>query len=315
MLGAMSLVTIDDIRAAARRIEAHVLRTPLLPAAWAGELWLKPENLQSIGAFKIRGAMNAVSKLDPTTRGRGVITHSSGNHGQALAMAARAYGVPATVVAPESAPRIKIDAMRARGAEVVLVRPAERESAMAELAEQSGATIIRPFDNLDVIAGQGTIGLEIAADFAAVDAVLVPAGGGGLLSGVAVALKALAPGVSVIGVEPELAGDLAEGFAKGERIVWDIERTSRTIADGVRVGVGELTWPHIQAYADDVVTVSEQAILEATGLLARQSHLVAEPSGALTVAAYLAQPEQFGKCVVVVSGGNIDPALLAEVVT
>lgn len=309
----MSLVTVEDIRAAARRIEPHVLRTPLLPAPWAGELWLKPENLQPIGAFKIRGGMNAVGNLNSAVRARGVVAHSSGNHGQAVAWAAGAYGIPVTVVVPEGSAAVKIDAMRALGAEVVLVPPAERDAQAAAIAAETGATVVPPFDDLDVIAGQGTLGLEIAEDFPGADTVLVPVGGGGLISGVATAVKALAPQTKVVAVEPELAADLAESVAAGERRAWDVDRTFRTIADGVRTPiVGELTWPHIQAYVDDVVTVTEDAILDAIGHLARRARMVAEPSGALATAAYLAQPERFGKSVAVLSGGNVDPNLLAS---
>lgn len=312
------LVGIDDVRAAAARVSGQVVRTPLLPCPWADvarPLWLKPENLQPTGAFKMRGAFNAVGALDPTERARGVVTHSSGNHGRALAWAARAFGAPVIVVIPETAPAVKVEGVRALGAEIVMVPPAERESRAVELARDRGMVMIPPFEHADVIAGQGTVGLEIVEDLPDLDVVLVPVGGGGLISGIAVAVKALLPAARVVGVEPELAGDLAEGFARGERVAWDPALTSRTIADGVRLpAVGELTWRHIERHVDDVITVSEQAILDAMGVLARSSRIVAEPSGALTAAAYLSRPDAVtGRTVAVVSGGNADPALLAQV--
>ncbi|MGH8827892.1 MAG: threonine ammonia-lyase, partial [Jiangellaceae bacterium] len=295
-------MSIDDVRAAAQRIAGQVVRTPLLPAPWAGDLWLKPESLQPIGAFKLRGALNAFALLDPEARARGVVTHSSGNHAQAVAWAARAYGVPAVIVMPDSSPAIKIEATRALGAEVVLVPPVERESRAEKLRAERGLAVVLPFDQREVIAGQGTVGLEIAEDMPDVDTVLVPVGGGGLISGVALAVKALAPRARVVAAEPELAGDVAESFARGQRVAWDAELTYRTVADGVRTTlVGELTWPHIEAYVDEVVTISEEAILAATTLLARRSRLVAEPSGALSTAAYLTDPDRFGRSVAVLS--------------
>ena len=313
-----TLVGIDDVRAAAARVSGQVVRTPLLPCPWADgarPLWLKPENLQPTGAFKMRGAFNAVGALDPTERARGVVTHSSGNHGRALAWAAGAFGAPVIVVIPETAPAMKVEGVRALGAEIVMVPPAERESRAVEIARDRGMVMIPPFEHAHVIAGQGTVGLEIVEDLPDLDIVLVPVGGGGLISGIAVAVKALLPAARVVGVEPELAGDLAEGFARGERVAWDPALTSRTIADGVRLpAVGEFTWRHIERHVDDVITVSEVAILDAMGVLARSSRIVAEPSGALTAAAYLSRPDAVtGRTVAVVSGGNADPALLAQV--
>jgi threonine dehydratase len=315
--GAVPLVGLGDVRAAANRIDGQVVRTPLLPCSWADErrpLWLKPENLQPTGSFKMRGALNAVGVLDAGVRARGVLTHSSGNHGRALAWAAQVYGVPAVVVMPNTSPTVKIDGTRDLGAEIVMVPPAERETRVAELAVERGLCVIPPFEHRDVIAGQGTIGLEILDDLADAGSVLVPVGGGGLISGVAVALKALRPGVRVVGVEPELAGDLAEGFAKGRRVVWDSALTYRTVADGVRLpAVGELNWRHIERFVDDVITVSEQGILDAITRLVRGSRIVAEPSGAVAVAAYTERSDVVdGPTVAVVTGGNADPALLAR---
>jgi len=313
----MTLVTIDDVRTAAARVLGQVVRTPLVPCPWAQEvrpLWLKPENLQPTGAFKMRGALNALGALPTSTRSQGVITHSSGNHGRALAWAARSYGIPAVVVMPDVSPPVKIDGIRALGAEIVMVPAPEREARTAAIAGERGLVVIPPFDHADVIAGQGTVGLEIVEDLPDAATVLVPVGGGGLISGVSVAVKAMAPGARVVGVEPELAGDLAEGFRRGKRVVWDSALTTRTIADGVRLpAVGELTWRHISKLVDDVVTVSEQSIVEAMAVLAMSSRIVAEPSGALATAAYLEQPEvATGRTVAVVSGGNVDPALLAS---
>jgi threonine dehydratase len=313
----MTLVTIDDLRSAATRVSGQVVRTPMLPCPWADDarpLWLKPESLQPTGAFKLRGALNALGALSTAARSRGVITHSSGNHGRALAWAARSYQVPVVVVMPDTSPPVKIDGIRALGAEIVIVPAADREMRTAATAAERGLVVIPPFDHADVIAGQGTVGLEIVEDLSEIGTVLVPVGGGGLISGVAVAVKAISPGTRVVGVEPELAGDLAEGFRRGERVAWDPALTARTIADGVRLpAVGELTWRHISRLVDDVVTVPEQSIVDAMAVLARWSRLVAEPSGALTTAAYLDRPQAAtGRTVAVVSGGNVDPALLAS---
>ncbi|HET6920729.1 MAG TPA: threonine/serine dehydratase [Jiangellaceae bacterium] len=316
----MTLVTLDDVRNAATRVHGRVVRTFLLPCPWADDarpLWLKPENLQPTGAFKVRGAFNALGALPLATRSRGVITHSSGNHGRALAWAAQSYGVPVIVVMPDTSPPVKVAGIRALGAEIVVVPAPEREARAAAIAAERGCAVIPPFDHADVIAGQGTVGLEIVEDLPDVGTVLVPVGGGGLISGVSVAVKAISPHTRVVGVEPELAGDLADGFRRGERVVWDPALTARTIADGVRLpAVGELPWQHITRLVDDVVTVPEQSIVDAMAMLATSSRLVAEPSGALTTAAYLERPEAAtGRTVAVVSGGNVDPALLARALT
>ncbi|HEY1487074.1 MAG TPA: threonine/serine dehydratase, partial [Micromonosporaceae bacterium] len=293
-----------------------IVRTPLLPCPWAGGhgLWLKPENLQPVGAFKLRGAYHALACLDPSDRANGVVTHSSGNHGRALAYAAKAFGVPAVIVMPDTAPVVKIAAVEALGAEVMLVPPAERESGMSAVVAGRGMVPIPPFDHRDVIAGQGTIGVEIIEDMPDVEIVLVPVGGGGLASGVATAVKALRPEVTVIGVEPELAADARESLHAGELRRWPIEETYRTMADGVRTAPSELTFAHLKARLDDIVTVSEDEIGRAVGWLAREAHLVVEPSGALGPAAYLGADAAFGRTVAVVTGGNIDPALFAKLV-
>ena len=312
------LITLDDVRAAADTIKGAALRTPLLPAPWAGpDCWIKPESLQPIGAFKIRGAHNAVGSLEDEVRRRGVVTHSSGNHAQALAHAARAYGVRAVVVMPETAPEVKRAATIALGAEVVPVPPAERESRAAALAAEQGLTLVPPYDHPHVIAGQGTVGLEIVEDLPDVDVVLVPIGGGGLASGVATAVKGLRPRAAVIGVEPELAGDAADSFRRGELVTWTDEQRQRTIADGVRTPLSPLTWEHIRTLVDDVITVTEDEIRAATAAVVRGARLVAEPTGALSIAAQLFHCARLpaGRRVAVLSGGNVDPALLAEVLT
>jgi threonine dehydratase len=306
------LVDIDLIRDAAELIRPHAVRTPLLSSPWPG-LWLKPENLQPIGAFKIRGAVAAISRLDPAVRARGVLAHSSGNHAQAVAYTARAFGIDAYIVIPDNAPARKIQATRDLGATVELVPVEQRFSRPAELAEQTGKAMIPPFDNPDVISGQGTVGLEIAADMPDVDTVLVPVSGGGLISGIAAAVTALLPNAKVVGVEPELAGDAAESFAAGRRIPWTSALTARTMADGLRTfSVGELPWEHIRTQVHDIITVTEDEIADATRRLLLQARLVAEPSGAVAAAGYLHHGSQLpgGRTVAVVSGGNIDPALL-----
>jgi threonine dehydratase len=213
----MDLVSIEDVREAAKSVDGVAVRTPVLACPWAGGpgLWVKAENLQPIGAFKLRGAYHAVSRIPAAARRAGVVTHSSGNHGRALAYAAREFGVPAVVVMPEVAPTVKIEAVRALGAEVVLIPPAERLAATERIAAERGMTIVPPFDHADIIAGQGTLGLEIVEDFPRVEVVLTPVGGGGLASGVATAVKALRPDVRVYGVEPELAAETAEACASG----------------------------------------------------------------------------------------------------
>jgi len=313
----MELVTISDVEAAAKRVADVAVRTPLLPQTWdpRGTLWLKPENLQPVGAFKVRGAFNAIATLDDAARARGVIAYSSGNHAQAVAYAAQRYGVPAVIVVPDVAPRIKVEATRAYGAEVIEVPIGEHEAKAHELAAERGLTLVPPYDHAAIIAGQGTAGLEIADDLPDVEVVLVPVSGGGLASGVGTAIKARCPQARVIGVEPALAGDATEGLRLGRQVDWPQADRARTIADGLRAQPSELTFAHLQAVVDDMVTVSEDEIREAVRVLARKARLVAEPSGAVTTAAYLSHAGELpsGKTVALVSGGNADPALFAEI--
>jgi threonine dehydratase len=312
----VQLVTIDDIRSAAARIHAFVVRTPLVPALWADDdrpLWIKPENLQPIGAFKVRGAFNAIGNLDESVRTRGVVAYSSGNHAQAVAYAAAVFGIPAHIVMPQETPNVKVAATRGHGAEVVLCGAGERERVAAEVMEKTGGVLVPPFDHPDIIAGQGTIGLEIAEDLPAVDNVLIPVSGGGLASGIGTAIKTLCPQAQVIGVEPELAADTAESIRSGHRVDWSIEDRNRTIADGLRSQPSELTFAHLQKVLDGVITVSENEIRSAVRELADRSHLVSEPSGAVALAAYRRGETPPGRTVMVLSGGNIEPAMLKEI--
>jgi threonine dehydratase len=255
-----------------------------------------------------------VAGLPPDVRARGLVTHSSGNHGRAVAYAARTFGVGAVVVVPEGAPAVKLDAMRALGAELVVVDPAERLARAERLVAEHGYAFVPPYDAREIIAGQGTVGREIAADWPEVGTVLVPVGGGGLASGVAVAVKALLPQARVVGVEPELAADAHESLRAGELVRWPTELRYRTVADGVRTDLSELTFAHLSAYVDDIVTVSESEIGAAMGVLAREARLVAEPSGALTTAAYLYHAAELppGPYAAVVSGGNVDMPLFGS---
>jgi threonine dehydratase len=312
------LVSAADIAAAADRIAGVAVRTPLVP--FPGQRFLiKAESLQPTGSFKIRGAYAAISALDDRARRRGVIAHSSGNHAGAVGYAAARLGVPAVVVIPANAPPVKLAAVRASGAEIVTVAPSlsARVAAAEALIARHGYTLIPPFDHPGIIAGQGTVGLEIAADCPAADLVVVPVSGGGLIAGIAAAVKAARPQARIVGVEPELAADARESLRAGRRVAWDPQQAQRTIADALRVEqVGELTFEHIRRYVDDIVTVTEEEIRVAVRRLACEARLVSEPGGAVAVAAcLLRQPElpAAGAPVAVLSGGNIEPALLAAV--
>lgn len=315
------LVTLEDVRDAAGRIAGRVVRTPLIPFAAAEPgrpLWLKPESLQPTGAFKLRGAFNAILQRLDEALSHGVVTHSSGNHARAVAWVARELGLHAVIVIPDAAPPVKVEAVRQLGAEVVIVPPDQRDTRAFELAAQHGYVMVPPYDDAAVVAGQGTVGLEIVADLPDADAVLVPVSGGGLIGGISTAVKALSAGTRVIGVEPELAADAAESFRTGQRVSWTTAQTYRTIADGLRTtSVGEIPWRQIRQYVDDIVTVGEDQIRDGVRRLAADARLVAEPSGAVTYAAYLHRAGALrgaGKVVAVVSGGNIAPEMLADIV-
>lgn len=310
----MHLIDVDDIRSAAGRIRGSVVRTPLLATLWGDPdrpLWIKPESLQPTGAFKVRGAFNAIGRLGAAAKSHGVVTYSSGNHAQAVAYASALSGITAHIVMPEETPAIKVDATRRLGAQVVLCGPGQREAVADELVATTGGVLIPPFDHPDVIAGQGTVGLEIAEDLPDVANVLVPVSGGGLASGVGTAIKVLRPAARVFGVEPQLAADTAEGLRLGHRVDWSIEDRNRTLADGLRSQPSELTFAHLQRVLDDALTVTEEQILDAVAELAHRAHLVAEPSGAVALAAYRNVTLPPGPTVVVLSGGNIEPTLLA----
>jgi threonine dehydratase len=319
-----SLVTLETIREAAGRIAGVAIKTPLVRASFdgvAGQVWLKAESLQPIGAFKIRGAANKVLQLTPDEIRRGVITYSSGNHAQGVAYAARAVGAKAVIVMPSNAPAIKRAATIALGAEVVDVGPAssERLAKAEELVRAHGYVVIPPYDDAKIIAGQATCGLEVVEELPDVDLVLSPVSGGGLLSGIAAAVKQLKSTASVVGVEPELAGDAAESFRSGKIIEWPAEKTTRTMADGLRTqSVGVRNFAHIRAFVDQIITVTEAEIRAAMRAIVATARLVPEPSGAVAAAALLfhaAELPPYKRAVAVISGGNVDPLLLAEVLT
>lgn len=307
-----------DILAARERIGPHVVATPLLPAdALSAELGvpvrLKAEVLQRSGSFKIRGALSRALALSPEVRARGLVAFSSGNHAQAVALAARMLGTHATIVMPDDAMPHKVAATRAYGAEVVQgVTPATRAKKAAEIAQDTGATLIPPFDDPFVVAGQGTVGLEIVEAWPEVETIVVPTGGAGLLSGVALGATSLSPSVRVIGVEPEAGNDVQRSLREGHIVTIDVPTT---IADGARtIATGQVPWSILQTRVADVVTVPDEALLEAMRVLALQSKLVVEPTGALALAALrLGRIPSPGRTAVVLSGGNVAPALLARV--
>jgi threonine dehydratase len=328
------MVSLEQIQLAQKRLRGIAARTPLIryfPPANAsadakstdqsmrGELWLKAESLQPIGSFKLRGAYNKIASFSEAERQRGVISYSSGNHAQGVAYAARALGVRAVIVMPRNAPKIKVESTAALGAEIVTVGPAsaERLQKAEELARQHGYMIVPPYNDEQIIAGQGTVGLEILQDCRDVDLVLVPVGGGGLISGVSTALKLSGSTAKVIGVEPELANDAQQSFRKGEIVELPAERVSSTLADGLRTqSIGRLNFDHIRTYVDDIISVTEDEIRTAMRRLILNGRVVAEPSGAVTFAAWLFHGDELPdskKSVAVVSGGNLEPQLLAQV--
>ena len=311
-------MTLAELRAAQDRLCGVALHTPLVPFD-LGALRIKAEGLQPIGSFKLRGAYNKIAQLSDGQRSCGVITYSSGNHAQGVAYAARALGVKAVIVMPDNAPKVKVQATRALGAEIVTVGPAsnDRKVKAEELAAEFGYVVIPPYDDRDIIAGQGSCGLEIVADLPDVDLVLAPVGGGGLLSGVAAAVKLTSPKARVVGVEPELASDGAESFKAGKIVSFTGEQTARTAADGLRTqSIGELNFAHLQAYVDDVITVTEAEIRQAMRRMIFGARLVPEPSGAVALAAALFHREQLPAAkniVAVMSGGNVEPRVLRSV--
>ena len=317
--GAARLPTVADVREAAARLAGVANRTPVhtsrtLDERTGATVFLKCESFQRGGAFKFRGAYNAVSKLTDEERGRGVLTYSSGNHAQAVALTGRLLGVETVVVMPQDAPAPKIAGTRGYGAEVVLYdrHSRSREEIAAELQRERGMTLIPPYDHPDVVAGQGTAALELLEEVGPLDVLMTPCGGGGLLSGTALAAKALAPGCRVIGVEPEAADDATRSFRSGEL---HTVHNPPTIADGLRTpSLGRVTFPLVRAHVDEMRTVSDAGIVEAMRFLWTRMKLVVEPSGAVPVAALLADAEAFrGRRVgIVVSGGNVDLTAACE---
>jgi threo-3-hydroxy-L-aspartate ammonia-lyase len=314
------LVSLAEITEAARLLASVAVRTPLLPVPrLSRSLLIKPESLQPTGSFKLRGAYAAISAAGQAAREHGVIAHSSGNHGHAVAYAAALLGVHAVVVVPSTTPRVKTDAIEHYGAELVTVAPtlAARVAAAEDLVARHGFVLIPPFDDRAVIGGQGTVGLEIAADCPQADLVVVPVSGGGLIAGIAAAIRACRPEAKVVGVEPELAADARDSFRRGEPVAWPAADVQRTIADALRVErVGTLPFAHIRELVTDMITVTEDEMLTAVRLLARHARLVAEPGGAAAVAACLFHSGELPEAaapVAVLSGGNIDPEVLQRI--
>jgi threonine dehydratase len=316
-VAARGLVTLREIEEAAARIQGAALQTPLLPfpelsERVGGEVRLKCESLQTTGSFKIRGASNFLFQLSQEQLDRGVITYSSGNHGRALSFAAQARGIRAVVVMPTTAPKVKVDGVKSLGAEVVMegTTSVHRQVKAEAISEEEGLTIVPPFDHPFIIAGQGTIGLELARDWPQVEVVLVPIGGGGLVSGIATALKAKIPDIEVIGVEPAGAASMRAALDAGGPVTLDL---IDTIADGIKsVRTGDLTFLHARELLDDTVVVDDDSIREATALLLSRRKLVVEFSGAAAVAALLAgtvRPEG-RRVAAILSGGNLDASVM-----
>lgn len=328
------LVTLDEIRGASARLRGVVLRTPLVPFGRPRDgdplghsrAWLKAEMLQPIGAFKLRGAYNALASLPPERRAAGVVTHSSGNHAQGVARAALLFGVRAVIVMPEDAPRTKIAGVRADGAEIVFVSTTneERVARARAIADAEGLELIPSYDDRRIIAGQGTIGIEIVEQVAELGGadepltVLVPIGGGGLAAGISTAVKALRSDAHVYGVEPALAADARDSLTHGRIVAWPAEQVGRTMADGMRTAaVGVLPFRHLRRDVDGVVVVQEEEIARAMVRGARGARLVLEPSGATSLAALLFREQELpseGRIVAVLSGGNVDADRYRELI-
>ena len=306
------MIDLNAIRRAHERIRPFIHRTPVLTserldAAAGGSLFFKCENFQKVGAFKARGATNAVFALEEETARRGVATHSSGNHAAALARAAKLRGIPAHIVMPSNTLKVKVRAVEGYGARIVFCEPNQRarEEACARVIAETGATLIHPFENEDVMAGQGTVALELLEEVPDLDLILCPVGGGGVLSGVAVAGKGLRPEIKVIAVEPAGAADAAESFRQGRLVS---EEKKETIADGLRTNIGAVNFALIQSYVDDIVTVSEESIVTGMRTIWETMKIIVEPSGAVPYAAVLEKRIQSqGKRVgLVLTGGNVD---------
>ncbi len=316
------MVELEDIRLAHRRLEGVAVHTPLVlcPRSVTERLlYFKPECFQPVGSFKLRGAYNKIASLSEEQKGCGVIAYSSGNHAQGVAYAAGQLGVRATIVMPGNASKVKLERTAELGAEIVRVGASseERRARAEELATERGYALVPPYNDEALIAGQGTVGLEVLEDLPEVETVLVPVGGGGLISGVAAALKLRRPEVHVIGVEPELAADAQASLRSGHIVEFLPEQVGRTLADGLRTQhLGDITFAHIRQFVDDIVTVSEHEIVDATRKLAYEARLVAEPSGAVAFAGYLHRRNELPATrltVAIVSGGNVEPGLLVQI--
>ena len=308
-----SLVTLASIEAAAAALPDQFRHTPVI--RWGEESWLKLESIQPTGSFKIRGAWTKLSRLPPDGRAQGVIAYSSGNHGIAVAHAARLCGTRATVVVPADTPGPKAGAIVLEGATLVpCAAGSEERRLLAEnIAAETGQILVPPYNDADVIAGQGTIGVELVEQLPWLSAVVVPVGGGGLISGIAAAVKALNPAVRVIGVEPELASDAREALEKGSPVQWTAEEVGQTIADGVRTqSLGTLNFAHVISLVDEIVTVTDEDILDAAVALLRSRHLIAEPAGAVALAAVRVGSVPAAGAAVIVSGGNAGTQILAR---
>jgi len=312
MVEVVGSLNLDTIRAAHQRIRPYIHRTPVLTNSWLNDacratLFFKCENFQKVGAFKARGATNAVFALDDETAQFGVATHSSGNHGAAVARAAKLRDVPAHIVMPSNSAKVKIRSVQSYGAHVVFCEPTEesREITCTEVINKTGATLIHSFENEHVIAGQGTAAMELLEDVPELDVVMCPIGGGGLLSGTAIAAKSMRPQIKVIAVEPENADDAAQSFRAGRRLVTE---KKFTIADGLRTNIGEPNFAIVQQYVDDIVTVSEEAIVSAMRTIWETMKLVVEPSAAVPYAAIQqCKIDVTGKRVgIILTGGNVD---------
>ncbi len=307
----MVILDLDAVRAAAERVAPHVHRTPVLSSLTfdrevGARVFFKCENLQKVGAFKARGAVNAVLSLPPTEASRGVITHSSGNHGAALAYAARIRGIPCTVVMPDDTSGIKVAAVRGYGAEIVFCPRAERQAVCDRILAERGSALIHPFENPDVIAGQGTVALELLQQVEDLDLVLTPVGGGGLLAGTSLTVKALRPAVRVMGAEPEAVDDACRSLKTG--VLQPAVSDPKTLADGLMTGLGAINFEILQRGEVTVTTVSEEAIVDAARFVLERMKVVVEPSGATVVAALRKLgPDVRGLRIgAVFSGGNTD---------
>ena len=310
----MASIRFSDVIDASKRLDGVVLRTPVVNSPEIDEMagrrvFMKCENLQHVGAFKFRGATNAVKMLGDDAES-GICTHSSGNHGQAVALAAKQRGVPAFIVMPENAPKVKVSGVRSHGAEVILCEPnlEARVSTADSVLERTGAAFIHPFDNPNVIAGQGTAAKEMIEECGSLDAVLSPIGGGGLMSGTCISTRQLLPGAVIFGTEPEGADDAARSLESGEYVP---QTGPDTICDGLLTSMGEITWPIIKSHVEEVIRVSDDEVLDAMTLIHQSFGMIVEPSGAISLAAVMKEEfrakKGLGSIGIILCGGNVDP--------